>query len=118
MVGTALLRCSFGEAPSPLNVSSQCKVLCGNMPAATIMDNKPLVNILPFGLCSNLANPMVAAATAAALGVLTPVPCIPVTAQPWVSGSPTLLIDGKPALNHGSKLMCIYGGIISIHTTE
>ncbi|MDR1268431.1 MAG: DUF4280 domain-containing protein, partial [Planctomycetaceae bacterium] len=59
---------------------------------ATILDNKPIVNLATFGVCSSLANPMVAVATAAALGVLTPMPCIPATVAPWAPGSPTVLI--------------------------
>lgn len=78
------------------------------------MDNKPLVNILPFGMCSNPANPLVAAATAAAMGVLTPAACIPATTAPWTPGNPTVLIGGQPALTNSSKLMCAYGGVISI----
>ena len=85
------------------------------MPAATIMDNVPMKNIMPFGMCSSMANPTVAAATAAALGVLTPMPCVPVIAAPWVPGSPTVLIANKPALNNSSKLMCNWGGVISIN---
>jgi hypothetical protein len=84
------------------------------MPIANIMDNKPMVNILPFGMCNSPANPMVAAATAAALGVLTPMPCIPVTAAPWVPGSPTVLVGNMPALNNSSKCMCNWGGVISV----
>ena len=76
------------------------------------MDNKPMVNILPFGMCQSMANPMVAAATAAALGVLTPMPCIPVTTAPWIVGAPTVLIGNMPALNDSAKLMCNWGGII------
>jgi len=57
----------------------------------------------------------VAAATAAAMGALTPMPCIPVLPAPWVPGSPTVLIGGKPALNNSCKLNCAYGGIISIN---
>lgn len=115
VVNGALLQCSFGVAPTPLMVLPLSKVLCGNMPAANIMDNKPFVNVLPFGMCSNPANPMVAAATAAALGVLTPMPCVPVTTAPWAPGNPTRLIGGQPALTQDSKLLCAYGGVISVN---
>jgi len=84
------------------------------MPAATIMDNIPFTNILPFSMCTSLANPAVASATSAAMGVLTPMPCTPVTAAPWAPGCPTVLIANKPALNDSSKLMCSYGGVIQI----
>ena len=97
-------------------VLPQDQVFCSNLPAATILDNKPMVNVLPFGMCSNPANPMVAAATAAALGVLTPMPCIPVTTAPWAPGNPTVLLGGKPALQSDCKLMCSYGGVISVTT--
>lgn len=109
----ATLQCSFGVAPSALMVLPQNRVLT-SVPAANIMDNKPLVNILPFGMCSSPANPTVAAATAAALGVLTPMPCIPVTAAPWVPGTPTVLIGNLPALDQNSKCMCNWGGVISV----
>lgn len=111
--GGAAINCSFGMAPSVLNVLPAARVM-SNMALATIMDNIPLVNIPPFGMCSSLANPTVAAATAAALGVLTPMPCLPVFPAPWTPGSLTVLIGGKPALNNGCKLMCAYGGVISI----
>ena len=111
--GGAMLTCSFGMAPSVLNVLPVARVV-SNTPLATIMDNVPLVNVMPFGLCQNPANPAVAAATAAAMGVLTPMPCIPVIPGPWVPGSPTVLIGGKPALNNTCKLMCAYGGVIQI----
>ena len=109
----ATLKCSFGAAPSQLVVLPQNRVLTAT-PDANIMDNKPLVNILPFGMCSSPANPAVAAATTAALGVLTPMPCVPVTPAPWVAGSPTVLIANMPALNNSSTLMCTWGGVIQI----
>ena len=96
VVSTGMMMCPFGAAPSTLNVLPTNRVMCASMPAATIMDFAPFVNIPPFGVCMSLANPMVAAATAAALGVLTPMPCIPVT-TPWKPGSPTVMIGEKAA---------------------
>lgn len=109
----AVLACSFGAAPSALSVVP-AGVLAGALPAATIMDHAPFLNILPFGVCSCLANPAVAGATAAALGALTPMPCVPVTTAPWLPGSPTVLIGGKPALQNTSMLLCAWGGVIRI----
>ena len=109
----AMLKCSLGAAPSTLAVLPVNRTLTGT-PDANIMDNKPLVNIMPFGMCSSLANPAVAAATAAALGVLTPMPCVPVIPAPWLTGSPTVLIANMPALNNTSTLLCAYGGLIQI----
>lgn len=111
----ANLQCSFGAAPSTLVVLPQNRTTTGP-PDATIMDHAPLVNIMPFGMCSSMANPTVAAATAAALGVLTPMPCVPATASPWVVGSPTVLIGNMPALNNTAKLMCNWAGVIQIVT--
>ena len=110
----AMMTCSFGVAPSSLIVLPQNRVMTSNMPAANIMDNKPMLNILPFGMCSSIANPMVAAATTAALGVLTPMPCIPATVAPWMPGSPTVMIANMPALNNTCTLNCMWGGIITI----
>lgn len=109
----AMLQCSFGVAPSTLVVLPANRVLTGT-PAANIMDNKPIVNVPPFGMCQSMANPAVAAATAAAMGALTPMPCVPVTPAPWIVGAPTVLIGNMPALNNTSKLMCTWGGVIQI----
>jgi len=109
----ASMMCSFGAAPSTLVVLPTNKVLA-TTPAANIMDNKPIVNIPPFGMCMSPSNPTVAAATAAALGVLTPMPCVPVTTAPWIVGSPTILIGNMPTLDNNSKLMCNWGGVIQI----
>lgn len=111
----AMCQCSFGAAPSSLVITPENKVLGCNLPAATIMDNIPMKNIMPFGMCSSMANPQVASATAAALGVLTPMPCIPVIPAPWAPGSPTVMIANKPALNNSSKLICSWAGVISIN---
>jgi len=111
----ALLKCSFGIAPSPLVVLPLHRVLT-TTPAANIMDHVPLLNILPFAMCTSIANPMVAAATAAAFGVLTPMPCIPITPAPWIVGAPTVLMGNMPTLDNNSKLMCIWAGVIQIIT--
>ncbi len=107
------MMCSFGAAPSALMVTPQNKTFSGT-PAANIMDFKPMMNIMPFGMCMSLANPTVASATAAALGVLTPMPCIPVITGPWVPGSLKTLIANQPALNNTCKCFCAYAGVIQI----
>ena len=111
-VATGQCRCVFGVAPSVFMALPTSRVMVENKPAATIMDNKPMLNILPFGMCMSIANPTVAAATAAAFGVLTPMPCIPVTVAPWVPGNPTVLIGNFPALNNTCTLICNWGGVI------
>ncbi|SMF94704.1 protein of unknown function [Methylomagnum ishizawai] len=113
VTGNAVLKCSFGTTPSTLEVLPVTPVMV-EMPAASIVDNVPLLNVLPFGMCSSILNPEVIAATAAALGVLTPMPCIPVTVAPWIVGEPTVLIGEMPALSDSSKLMCCWAGVISI----
>jgi hypothetical protein len=111
----ATLMCSFGTTPSALTaIPAGPPVQAGGAPAATIQDNKPMASVPPFGMCMTPTNPAVAAATAAAMGTLTPQPCIPVTTAPWMPGSPTVLINGQPALNATSTCMCQWGGIISI----
>lgn len=110
----ATLQCSFGVAPSVLNVLPVNRTLTNNMPAANIMDHIPLVNIMPFGMCQSLANPMVATATAAALGALTPMPCIPATASPWIPGAPTMLLGNMPSLDANCVLMCNWAGVIKV----
>ena len=65
----ATMMCTMGMAPSSLVVLPVNRVLTDEVPDANIMDHIPLVNIMPFGMCISPANPMVAAATAAAMGV-------------------------------------------------
>jgi hypothetical protein len=110
----AMLQCSFGMMPSSLNVLPLNRVMTSNMPAANIMDHKPMVNIMPFGMCTTPSNPQVAAATTAALGVLTPVPCIPMTSSPWMPGVPTVMLGNQPSVDSNCKLMCNWGGVIQV----
>lgn len=107
------LQCSFGTSPAALAVLPVSGVTAGT-PAATIMDHAAILNVLPFGMCSCAANPAVIGATAAALGVFTPMPCVPVTPAPWLPGSPTVLVGGLPALQNDSKLICAWGGVIQV----
>ncbi len=112
----AMMQCSFGVAPSSLVVLPTNMVMTDMVPDANIMDHIPMVNIMPFGMCMSIANPMVAAATAAALGVLTPMPCIPATPAPWVPGAPTVLLGKFPTLDNTSMLMCMWAGVIQFAT--
>ncbi len=114
IVNGATLQCSFGTTPSNLVITPEKQVGSGSTAAASIMDHLPMKNVMPFGLCITVSNPQVAAATSAALGTLTPQPCLPVTTQPWVPGSPTVTIRSQPALNTGSTCMCQWGGVITI----
>lgn len=109
----AMMQCSFGAAPAVLAVVVPM-VTGEGPPAANIMDHVPMVNIPTFGVCMTPSNPVVAAATAAALGVLTPMPCIPATAAPWIPGSPTAMVRNMPALNQTCTCMCTWGGVIAI----
>ena len=108
-----MLQCTFGMAPSSLMVINPMRPMVQNKPVANIMDNKPMVNIMPFGMCQSMANPTVASATAAALGVLTPMPCIPVIAAPWAPPG-QVKIANMPVLINNCKCMCNWGGQISI----
>ena len=107
------MQCSFGMAPSSLVVLPTNRVMTNMVPDANIMDHIPMTNIMPFGMCQSPSNPTVAAATTAALGVLTPMPCIPMTPAPWVKGAPTVLLGNFPTLDNVSQLMCNWGGVIT-----
>ena len=111
-VTSGMMTCSFGLAPSTF-VATPRPIVSSGMNVGVITDNIPMANIMPFGMCTSLANPSVASATSAAFGVLTPMPCIPNTPAPWVPGSPTHAVTGIPALNNTCKLFCIWGGVIS-----
>ena len=102
--------CSFGTAPGTLMVTPQNKVVT-SMPIANIMDNKPMANILPFGMCNSVANP----ATKRPPPVLfTPAPCVPSIPAPWKPGAPTVSLANFPTLNNSSTLNCAWAGVITI----
>ena len=114
VVNGAMLACTFGAAPGTLTVLPTARTMIEGQPAASIMDMTPMVNIAGFGMCLSPSNPQVAAATAAALGVLTPQPCIPVTTAPWTPGAAQTMVGGNPALTSSSMCNCMWGGVISV----
>ena len=86
----AVLQCSFGLSPCTLVITVPSRPKC------------------------TLSNPTVSSATSAAMGVLTPMPCVPVISSPWSPGSSQVKVGGIAALTDNSKCMCSYGGNISI----
>lgn len=110
----ATLQCTFGLAPSTLVALPTPRVMIEGRPAAVISSTITGANIPPFAMCSSLANPTVAAATSAALGVLTPMPCVPTVVGTWLPGAPRTTLGGEPALTAGSQCMCAYGGVITM----
>jgi hypothetical protein len=109
----AKLMCTMGAAPATMIVPPAKRVMVENMPVANIMDNT-VANLTTFGTCLSLMNPATASLTAAALGVLTPGPCIPVVPAPWTPANPMSMIGGMPAINQTSTCVCAYGGMITI----
>lgn len=107
------LRCTMGTTPATFT-GGCARVDVQGRPAGTILDNVPMKNVAPFGLCMSLANPQVASATAAASGVLTPQPCVPVLPGPWAPGSASVDLEAKPALRDVDKLPCQWAGVISV----
>ena len=114
VVHGAALKCSEGLSPSTLTVLPVNPVDADDQRAATVMDHAPMVNVAPFGMCKTQANPQVAAATAAAQGVLTPMPCLPVISAPWSPGSPCVQIEQQAALTDDSTCRCAWAGTIEI----
>ncbi|MDH6577867.1 DUF4280 domain-containing protein [Kitasatospora sp. MAP5-34] len=110
----AELACAFGQGGPVALLVEREEVVVGGLPVATVVDSEPLLNIPPFGLCMSEENPEVAAATAAALGVLTPMPCVPEVLAPWEPGSVSVLVGGVPALTNSSTCQCAWGGLIQI----
>lgn len=113
-VSTGLCICTWGTTPSVLNGTSNLKVMAEGRPICVLSDIAPQVNIRSFGMCSSMANPAVAAATAKNLGVLEPQPCIPSILSPWISTQFKVLVSGQPAVTVGSTCICAFAGKITV----
>lgn len=113
VVNNASLQCTMGASPSQLVVLPPKAVMSSHQNVANIMDFASVVNIQSFGMCKTPSNPLVAAATSAASGVLTPQPCIPVVVAPWTTGASSVFVGRQPALNMTSQCACQWGGVIT-----
>jgi hypothetical protein len=114
VVNNASMNCDQGTSPASLTVTPPTNADNEKNEAATVDHYLPMVNIAAFGMCRTQANPQVAAATAAAQGVLTPQPCIPVTTAAWSPGASAVTIGGVKALTDDSTCKCNWTGTVSI----
>lgn len=110
----SLIQCLFGASPTPLVVLPDRTITAEFMLMGNITDMIPFVNIITFVECVSLANPQVIIATAAAMGVLTPMPCEPIVVDPWVSEALDVFVEVMPALDQTSLVMCIWAGVIHV----
>jgi hypothetical protein len=106
----------MGSAASALSVASARGIEGGGGVAASVDDYRTTTNLASFGTCRSLSNPQVAAATSAALGVLTPQPCVPAVSAPWSPGSTSVSVLERPALHAACRCTCQWGGAITITT--
>lgn len=114
VVHGAGLKCSEGTSPGTLSVLPVNMASGDDAEAATVNDCVPFVNIPMFGMCKTQANPQVAAATSAAQGVLTPMPCVPVITGPWSPGADGATLAMQKALTKDSTCSCAWTGTIEI----
>lgn len=114
VVHGASLKCSEGTSPGKLSIVPVDMASAGDAMTATVADCVPFVNIPTFGMCKTQANPQVAAATSAAQGALTPMPCVPVITGPWSPGSDVVTVGTQKALTKGSTCSCAWTGTIEV----
>ena len=99
----AMLVCAGGGAEIIFDGSPDLNVLIQMMPAGKFTDVIPEVNLIPAGICTILTS---------LAGI--PIPCTPVPVSPWITGFPSVLINGSFALDNFSMCACAIGGVISI----
>ena len=112
----AKIRCTMGTGVATLTVLPPPvrTVLLTGKPQANVSDTKPIVNVGSCGNCRSLLYPPTAAATAAAEGVLTPMPCVPSIIGTWFPGKLDYLVQGPPALLKSDHCQCAFGGTVSL----
>jgi hypothetical protein len=111
VVEGALLMCPMGKVPAPLTVEPQGALVTAGGEVATVMDYLPIVNIATFGVCNSPANP-------ACMNPSGSAPCVPAIVAPWAPGSPSVLINGVPALTSDSTCICTLSGGVPITVTS
>ena len=111
----ATCACTNGMGTGQIKPSNQMHIRVGGKPVASIKDVAPMVNITSCGLCTSMQKPAVAAATAAAMGTLTPQTCVPSPVGTWKCPG-KVRVAGTPVLTSDGTLTCAYQGTISIVT--
>ncbi|GIZ16201.1 DUF4280 domain-containing protein [Capnocytophaga catalasegens] len=99
ITNNAKLQCNQGTLKTPLTVTSQTFDCINGEPIATEQDNKPNINIKPFGQCKLKPS---------SAGYL---PCVPAP-QKWEKISFSS-IDSNKELNESSCIKCAVGGLIT-----
>lgn len=108
----SFVSCSRGVVATPLVVIPSNPVFLNTGPAACILDCKPFVNIIPFGMCTSQTNPAVIAAWGA------PVPCTPIPVPPmWITKRINTML-GVPILDEEGTTFCPLGGKISVKANQ
>ncbi|MBE5974792.1 DUF4280 domain-containing protein [Lacrimispora xylanisolvens] len=95
----AILKCSLGTSASQLKVPKRHGVCIQGKNQATVADNIPNENIMPFGMCTK-SDPMV--------------PCNPAIALKWINGKKNHKLQGEMVLLNNCLVPCMQGGIIKI----
>lgn len=96
VVTGATLCCTQGLVSSPLVAQSEPSANTSGRTMATVDDFLPVVNILPFGLCT-----------------ATGLPCVPITTSRWTCQS-NICIGDRGILRDDGTLACMIGGTIFI----
>lgn len=117
----AVMTCSFGMAPSVLDVEPISGVIVST-PAATIADMVPTtLDVAPSAMCSRAVRdvhergePGGHRRDGRRPRRAHPAAMVPVRIAPSAPGSPTVLYGGIPALTDDAICECMWGGVATI----